>query len=479
MYSIPCRILCWILIFSQLFACKKKIIDLTTPTPPATEFCKQEATPLELTPPDPDITSAPKGDGTNTIIFTLDSNYDESFFSWNICPDGITGDSFDHSNGKPFREDCLLSTNRTTASHILETNLLTVPHGYFYFAACNTKGMCTKIKKFEVGHKPGLNIPTPGDIQKQQDSYSYYIQLATSLHAVLVSGSGKSGSHQMQGLYDILKNLSIPELAEFIQTKEFNDQIKQFATIDQSKLFLADETKETAAASCDFGKVLSAIENTGNQTESETQTNTAVVADTSSTTTTATTQSSGSGGADPKIWIAKGFAIAGALITTLYAGYNYGLAKKKYKFNTDQIKWVEKTYMTNVFSEPTITQAQDQWGEKSKIVTSGKVKWLSPKLSVLRETILDSKNYYGNNLEEKHLLKEESIKGLRESAADLHEPTIKNWGKATIAGFLVLITAVVLSSVLNLSEGNHSASLDSIANEILQMNSQSPKNFQQ
>ena len=472
MYSIPCRILCWILIFSQLFACKK-ISDPTPPPPthlnpiavPAADFCKDTSPSLDLATTAPKVQWNPKGDGTNTITFMFDSEYDESFFTWNICPDGLKIEEFKHFSSQSFDKSCQFTQNQTAVSHTFETNLLTAPYGIFYFMACNEEGICKNQVKVEVANLPGSNIPTQVDIQNKQNNYNHNIKLAVEIHGELEKIYKNAAPPQTKAMYGALLKLSTPELADMIQTQDFQDQLAQFVKVDP-KFKLADDVKAAANQSCDFGKVLFALENgtdSTDSTDSNTEVETTVAVDTDSSTNTAT---SSGGGSNTGAWIGKGFAIAGALIGVLYSGYNFGLEKQKYKFNKDQLKWAEKTYL-NDKTVPTIEDAQKRWGEKSTIVTPRKVAWLSPNLAELRLETLKKSAYVSDGLNYKAVTTKSAFSEIKQKTEVLSKSSIKKWGVSTIAGVLVLVATVVVSAVFQLSSTNENQEtrLDGIANE--------------
>ena len=362
-----------------------------------------------------------------------------------------------------------MAQNQTSTAHTFDTNLLTVPHAFFYFMACNQDGICQNQVKVEVTNLPGPHVPTAAEIQAQQQNYDYYLGLATTIHSELEKIYKNATPAPMQALYGTLLALSLPELADMIQTQDFKDQFAQFVTVDTSKFQLAADVKATASTSCDFSKILTTLEVGATQTvtvtDTRTDTRTEVAEDTSPETVTVTADSSG-GGSDSKVWIGKGFAIAAALIGVIFAGYNYNLARKSYNLNKEMLAWVEKTYLGGRIPA-SYEGAVTKWGDN--VMTSKNRKLLSPELSSFREKTLIQKNYEsGSGSGSKSLLKKDTFKSIRKNVEKATKASVQNAKIATIAGVLVLLVTAVLSSVFQLTQ--EESKLDALARELHKKN---------
>jgi len=280
-------------------------------------------------------------------------------------------------------------------------------------------------------------------------------------------------------MYDQLLAISIPELADILQTQEWSTSVAEFSSIDPSQFTLAPSAETAAQNSCDFSSVLAALEkgvtpSTTEKTQSEIATliapTTVTVTETQSVenTDTVATISAGSGGSSSNAWIGKGFAIAGALFGVIFAGYNLALSVKSYRLNRQVLLDVTNMYK-NERRNPTLGEVQEYWGEGRKAkLTTDQIKLLSPKLAEFRAKTIDPLLYDKEGIiRESKALKPEALNSFKSSIADISKPPIKAWGIATAAGVLVLVTTVVLSAVFQLTNDGDEIHLDSTLDEML------------
>jgi len=461
-YPYQVRWIALLLIYAQLVSCKQPTpLALTPPSLAQSSlpqnFCAAPIQDLALAPTDIQVQTVSYKTGANTLQFTLTGDYNESFYSWNICPDDTRLTTFNQLTDKTFSSRCLFAQNQTTMLHFFETNLVPIGAWTVFFAGCDSTSTCTSFTKKQVTHDPGTGALTPTQLTQQMSTQTYYQNIADEILINFKSLQAKAPSAQLSALYANLTVLSAPELAEILQTPEFQTQFPQFASLDPSQLGLSGGGNEQVGGSCDLQAVVNALQNsvdTNSQVEAmaalEAVTVTQSVTVTASNTEAAIAPSGGGGGSSTGAWVGKGFAIAGSLLAVFGSIYKWNASNRIYKFNKTQLEWLNMLYNppadVDASADTTASKdnAQKKWGE----IPKSKLAWLAPELVSIKEASLNSKNYEGvthDSITGKTLEQVgTSIKVTRNSA-------FKVWGLATAGALLAFVATVVIATTVNLA----------------------------
>lgn len=458
MYSIPCRILCWILIYSQLGGCKKQTIDAPPPTHliptqnavEDTSFCKADApapVALALT----GVKTQPVShNGFYTVQISLTSDYQESFFSWNLCPENTPlPKGFNHFQNKTFSSRCQLATNQETSAHFFETDVFPEGRSFLYIASCDAQGNCPTWQVQAVGHRPGSNP----DLQAAWTKYHGLVgNLQTAVDAFRTSLQGLVQGGQLTVSQQALVNkiLLMPRatLMEILQTDDFQTFYAQYAALPPQSLQLSTEDKQTLSTTCNLDQVMQP-DATDTNLETDTGTASAVATDVA-----AVAPAGGGGGLGPLDilgYIGTVVGILSAVVGVIYAGYNVRLATQTWRMNEDTWKKVEAFVKESDVYRP--EEAKRFWETE---ITE---KQLSPKLQeIQREMISPAKGEFAAV----ERLNPAKIKELQveESASFAKETKGYKWRAAGgFLAFAVMGTLAILSAVHTFSLASDTPSI--------------------